>query len=87
MLIAIFLWLQGSLIQIGKWALCHIFLKKSITKAEVYDNGWQQNCDHFMTADITDTDSSSASSSSDSDSSVLSEVSSSSTADSETNTS
>ncbi|KAI3455079.1 hypothetical protein Pfo_011742 [Paulownia fortunei] len=78
---------QGCMIQIGKWVLCHIFLKKRSTKSEVHDNGRHRNYDDFMTADLSDTDSSSASSSSsyDSDSSVLSEISSS-TANSETNT-
>ncbi|KAK6117788.1 hypothetical protein DH2020_048475 [Rehmannia glutinosa] len=76
---------QGCLVQIGKWDLCHVFLKKRSAKAE--DNGRHWNYDNFMTADESDTDSSCASSSSsDSDSSVVSEVSSS-CANSETKTS
>ncbi|KAK4488961.1 hypothetical protein RD792_004752 [Penstemon davidsonii] len=65
---------QGSLVQVGNWVLCHIFLKK---RSEVNDNGRLRSYDS-MVGDISDTDSSSASSSSDSDSSALTEVSSSS---------
>ncbi|KAK6153913.1 hypothetical protein DH2020_013552 [Rehmannia glutinosa] len=64
---------QGSLIQIGNWSLCHIFLKKrsSITKV-IDDDNDTNNCGF-----LSDTDSSSASSSPYSDSSCLTEVSSS----------
>ncbi|KAL3835359.1 hypothetical protein ACJIZ3_010095 [Penstemon smallii] len=68
--------MQGnSLVQVGNWVLCHIFLKKR--SDEVNDNGTLRSYD-LMVDDISDTDSSSASSSLDSDSSALSEVSSSS---------
>ncbi|PIN08323.1 hypothetical protein CDL12_19104 [Handroanthus impetiginosus] len=81
---------QGSLIQIGKWILCHIFVKKRNAKAGVYDNCRLRNYDnHQMSEDTSDTESCSAScsssTSSDSDSSVLSEVSST-IANSETST-
>ncbi|KAK6127765.1 hypothetical protein DH2020_038474 [Rehmannia glutinosa] len=71
---------QGSLIQIGNWSLCHIFLKKrsSITKIDD-DNDTNINCGF-----LSDTYSSSASSSPYSDSSCLTEVSSTSISNDET---
>ncbi|KAL0355047.1 UNVERIFIED_CONTAM: NAC domain-containing protein 83 [Sesamum radiatum] len=78
---------QGSSVQIGKWVLCHVFMKKRGTKAEVDGNSRRRNYDFMITGETSDTDSLSASSSSsscDSDSSVLSEVSSN-TANGETN--
>ncbi|KAG6385983.1 hypothetical protein SASPL_154867 [Salvia splendens] len=61
---------QGGQKQIGKWVLCHVFMKRRSLK----DDGLQQRWDHF---EMSDADScSSSSSSSSSDSSVLSEVSS-----------
>ncbi|KAL0298120.1 UNVERIFIED_CONTAM: NAC domain-containing protein 83 [Sesamum calycinum] len=77
---------QGSSVQIGKWVLCHVFMKKRGTKPEVDGNSRRRNYDFMITGETSDTDSSSASSSSscDSDSSVVSEVSSDS-ANSETN--
>ncbi|KAL0318914.1 UNVERIFIED_CONTAM: NAC domain-containing protein 83 [Sesamum angustifolium] len=69
---------QGSSVQIGKWVLCHVFMKKRGTKAEVDGNSRRRNYDFMITGETSDTDSSSASSSSscDSDSIVVSEVSS-----------
>ncbi|KAL6517967.1 hypothetical protein OROMI_033668 [Orobanche minor] len=64
---------QGSLVRIGNWTLCHIFLKTTGSTGEDNGNGTPRNCD-FM----TDTYSSSASSSSPHyDPSVYNEVSSS----------
>ncbi|GFP93795.1 nac transcription factor nam-1 [Phtheirospermum japonicum] len=64
---------QGSLVRIGNWTLCRIFLKKRSGIREVDDNDKPRRCD-FM----SDTDSSSASSSSPHcDSSLYTEVSSS----------
>ncbi|KAL1566472.1 NAC domain-containing protein 83-like [Salvia divinorum] len=64
---------QGGQKQIGKWVLCHVFMKRSL-KDEVCRNGLQQRCDHSEMSDVDSCSSSSLSSGS--DSSVLSEVSS-----------
>ncbi|KAH6831553.1 glyoxal oxidase-related protein [Perilla frutescens var. hirtella] len=68
---------QSGMIQVGKWVLCHVFMKKRSVRDlddEVCSiNGrLQQSYDHLLTAEMSDADS--CSSSSDSDSSVLSEI-------------
>ncbi|KAL2515148.1 NAC domain containing protein 83 [Forsythia ovata] len=68
---------QDSLVQIGNWVLCHIFLKKRSNKADGIGRSSLQDFTTVETSSSEETDSSSASSSSlYSDSSALTEVSS-----------
>ncbi|PIN19302.1 hypothetical protein CDL12_08020 [Handroanthus impetiginosus] len=56
---------QGSLVRIGNWTLCHIFLEKTSTKTQVdEDDNYKNRSYDLITEDLSDTDSCSASSSS-----------------------